>query len=84
MADRALSSITDADERRWAIEEAARTLTGMVSLEKDRELLAAAQKEVERIAEEAATAAAGAARMKDAGERNFVDSVSSQSASLQN
>ena len=53
MSEQPLSEITDEQEKRWAIDSAARTLREMGRISKDEELMKAAQAELDKEQQEA-------------------------------
>ena len=65
MNHRKLSEVKNKDEKRWMIESAATTLQEMGRITKDSELLAAAQKEVDKQISEAEAAKKMVARMNE-------------------
>ena len=82
MSSQPFKEVCDVDERRWRIEEAARALQQVAHISQDPDLLKEAQKEVDRLAEEAQIAADAAAAMTAKAEKGFVESVNKLSQNL--
>ncbi len=78
-----LSEMTDSDDKRWAIESAARTLQELVHITKDPDLMREAKKEVDRLAEEAQLAKKMVDVMVGKSENAAADAVNALSPEFQ-
>jgi len=71
MAEKKLSEVKDKDEKRWMIEDAARTIREFGRISKQPDLLKAAQKELDNLKKES-----------DAATKKVINAISAKSANM--